>query len=493
MVPMLVGASCQPASQPPSSAPTTTTTTPEVEAAEAPNPPQPLDLAGEVTLPGLTLEYAVHLEPDGGSGGGYRGTIDIPAQGVFGAPLQDVEVVSEQRVRFSLAVPGTATWRGTFEASGAITCSFSQGSVNAECSMAAESASAVAARQAAQARPQTPKAPFPYLSREVTYRNERAGIGIAGTLTIPEGPGPHPAALLITGSGAQDRDETIFGHKPFLVVADSLSRAGVAVLRVDDRGVGGTDAGPPGATSQDFADDVRAGLAFLRQQPELDPQRLGLIGHSEGGLIAPQVAADDPEVAFVVMLAGPGVSGREVLGRQVERVALSQGLSAQEARQAADDNRALTRIVVEEEDPEARRTKAMAQLEIQARRGGDAAPSEAQLAAAVATVDNPWFRYFLALDPRPALRRVRCPVLVFNGELDVQVDADQNLPAIRAALKKGRNRSVTIERLPGLNHLFQRAQTGAASEYATITHTFDEDALQRLTAWVSKTTGSRPE
>jgi len=447
-----------------------------------------LRLAGTVELPGDNpLSFIAVLEPSDDDDSTYRGTIDIPAQHVRGARLDDVIYEPGTRVSFSLAVPGTAKWSGEFSDEGALMCSFSQGNAHLPCSMKSISVDELAALNPKASRPQTPRGPFPYLEREVVYRNDKADIQLTGTLTVPEGPGPHPAALLITGSGTQDRDETIFEHKPFLVLADSLTRAGVAVLRVDDRGIGGTDKGSADATSADFADDVRAGLAFLRSQPDLDAGHLGLIGHSEGGIIAPMVAADNAEVDFIVMLAGPGVSGHEILGVQVRRLAESAGIPRDQAERQAADNRAITQIVGSEDDDSIRRTKVAAEMRRQAERDGSPSPTDAQIDSAMTTLGSAWFRYFLTHDPATTLERVRCPVLALNGELDVQVDAEQNLPAIGRALAKAGNQHVTIERLPHLNHLFQHAETGAVSEYATIEHTFDPAALKLVTEWVVDT------
>lgn len=449
-----------------------------------PVPAESVRLFGSVELPnGQALEYLAVLEPADGNEG-YSGKIDLPSQHVQGAKLQQVTHTPGKRIGFSLAVPGTATWVGEFDEKGTVSCSFTQGAARLPCSMRLISAKEFAERKSVQRRPQTPKGPFPYAQREVTYRNEKAGITIAGTLTTPEGKGPHPAVLLISGSGAQDRDETIFGHKPFFVLADSLTRAGVAVLRVDDRGIGGTDAGPAGVTTADFADDVRAGLAFLRAQPQLDPRHLGLIGHSEGGMIAPMVAAENKAVDFVVMLAGTGVSGREVLSLQSQRFARAGGASEQVAAAIGDGNRAMTGVLLAESDPtkrEAAVTKALRHLfELQS-----IEPNKQNIRAQLNFINTAWFRYFLAYDPAASLRKVTCPVLAINGTLDLQVDAEQNLPAIRKAL--ARNRGVTIKRLRGLNHLFQRAQTGSVDEYATIEHTFDVHALKLVTQWVVAT------
>jgi len=324
-------------------------------------------------------------------------------------------------------------------------------------------------------RPQTPEPPFPYRVEEVRYPNPKAGNLLAGTLTLPEGDGPFPAVLLITGSGAQDRNEEIFGHKPFLVIADHLTRAGIAVLRVDDRGIGGSTGDFRGATSADFATDVAAGVEFLKGRAEVRSDRIGLLGHSEGGLIAPLVAAERDDVAFLVLLAGPGQRGDALLLLQMDLLARAAGLD--EAARA--ENRAvqeeLFALVLAEKDPTRLRTALLELLEPSL---GDAAAGQLE------TLLSPWYRFFLAYDPAPALKRVRCPVLALNGSKDLQVAAEENLSAIRAALEAGGNPDVTCTAYPGLNHLFQPCDTGAVTEYGQIETTIASEVLADLTAWV---------
>lgn len=329
------------------------------------------------------------------------------------------------------------------------------------------------------ARPQEPKPPFPYRSEDLSVANAQGGAVLAGTLTRPDGPGPFPAVVLITGSGAQNRDEELMGHKPFLVLADSLTRQGVAVFRYDDRGVGRSTGDSAAATSEDFAADAWAVWQHLRSRPDIDRKRVGLLGHSEGGLIAPMLAAAHPEVAFVVMLAGPGVTGEQIMLAQGAAILKANG--APEAAIAA--NTALQKqifAVLREETSAARIAERLAAIPV---------GSKEASAALVKQSSSPWLRYFALYDPAPALAKVRCPVLAIGGELDLQVLPDQNLPAIEAALKRGGNADVTMVRLPGLNHLFQTARTGAPAEYAQIEETMAPAALDTITAWIRKRTG----
>lgn len=343
-------------------------------------------------------------------------------------------------------------------------------------------------------RPQEPKKPYPYAEEEVTYENSQAGVKLAGTLTLPQAEQPVPAVLLITGSGPQDRDESLLGHKPFLVLADYLTRRGIAVLRVDDRGVGGSTGDPATSTTDDFAGDALAGVAYLKSRQEIDPAKIGLIGHSEGGLIAPLAASRSSDVAFIVMLAGTGVRGEEILYRQAELITRASGASDEQVATAGEQQRQLFEVLRQEPDPAAAEVKLreiVAQLVEEAAakpdQAADQAPAEtikAQAEAQVKALVSPWFRFFLTYDPRLALSKVTCPVLAINGEKDLQVDPKQNLPPIEEALKAGGNKDYTIRELAGLNHLFQTCQSGAPAEYGKIDETFAPAALELIADWI---------
>jgi len=334
------------------------------------------------------------------------------------------------------------------------------------------------AELAAPARPQNPTKPYPYHEEDVSYENKLQGNKLAATLTIPSGKGPFPAVVLITGSGPQDRDETIMGHKPFLVLADYLTRRGIAVLRADDRGVGKSTGEFSGATTADFATDTEAGIAYLKTRPEVNPKLIGLIGHSEGAIIAPMVAAGNPDVAFLVMLAGSGVRGDQVIVTQVELLAEVSGQSHQEAIRAGEKQRKILELVKGNIDD--------SNLEKQLHEELGDEMTDAQIGAVVRQLNIRWLRYFLNYDPAQALRKVRCPVLALNGEKDLQVPPKQNLPAIRNSLKAGGNKNFEVDELPGLNHLFQTAKTGSPAEYAEIEETISPVALEKISSWIMK-------
>jgi uncharacterized protein len=340
-------------------------------------------------------------------------------------------------------------------------------------------------------RPQEPTKPYPYNDQELTFDNKPAGIKLAGTLTWPKDGGPHPAVVMITGSGPQDRDESVMGHRPFLILADHLSRNGVAVLRFDDRGVGKSQGKYDTATTEEFASDVLAAIAYLKTRREIvDPKRIGLIGHSEGGVTGPVVAGRTPDdVAFMVLIAGVGVPMDELLVRQGHDLLALAGTPAADIEKANALQLKLFAAIKGTADGPAAEKAVRSVIDAEVARLTAAERAAANLAgpaveAQVKMVTSPWFRALLAYDPRPTLARVRCPVLAVCGEKDVQVAAKDNLAGIRAALAAGGNRDVETVELPGLNHLLQHCKTGAVSEYATIEQTMAPEALDVITKWV---------
>ncbi|MGB8259345.1 MAG: alpha/beta fold hydrolase [Terracidiphilus sp.] len=327
-----------------------------------------------------------------------------------------------------------------------------------------------------RSRPQNPVKPYPYREEEVTYPNPAAGNTLAATLTVPPGKGPFPAVLLIVGSGPHDRDESLMGHKPFLVLADALTRKGIVVLRADKRGIAKSTGNYAQATTADFATDAEAGVAYLRTRPEVDPKRLGLVGHSEGGVIAPIVAAEDKKIAFIVLMAGTGVPGDQILVEQGRLIEEAAGVPKEKAAQDAQQERELLTLAETEKDPAALSKAFHAKL-------AGKVP-DAQIDAQLKEIASPWFRYFLTYDPATALAKVACPVLVLNGEKDLQVPPAQNLPPIRKALTSGGNKHFEIVEMPGLNHLFQTAKTGSIAEYAEIEETIAPVAIDKMASWI---------
>lgn len=459
-----------------------------------PSATEPQRWVGQVELPGMQLDFSVTFTPLPDASG-HAGTLDIPLQGLSAGPLSRV-VVSPESIAFTLEIPGApeANWPvfefTPDEGGGTATGVIRQSGMEFPASMRRVEAGEDA--HVGPRRPQHPVPPFPYEQREVEYVNPADGTRLAGTLTVPPGPGPHPAALLITGSGPQDRDESLLGHKPFLVLADHLTRRGIAVLRVDDRGVGGSTGDVSQASADVFAGDALAGVEFLAAQPGIDPARIGLIGHSEGGIVGPLAASRSERVAFVVMLAGTGLPGEDILRLQLADVMRASGADEETiARQGEAQGRLFELLRRGASDDELRAAVDVMVRDEVARSGqpADDATIQAAVAAQMAALTSPWFRSFLVHDPRPALRQVRCPVLALNGSLDVQVAADVNLAEIAAALEEGGNPDHTAVKLDGLNHLFQTAQTGGVEEYAMIEETFAPAALDLIAGWIRARVG----
>jgi uncharacterized protein len=336
----------------------------------------------------------------------------------------------------------------------------------------------------ARTRPQDPQPPFPYQSVEVSYSNSKAqGVHLEGTLVVPEGRPPFPTVMLINGSGLHDRDGTMFDHRPFAVIADYLARRGIASLRVDDRGFGESTGDARNATTADLAGDVEAGVAFLKTRSEVSPSKIGLIGHSEGGIIAPMVAAKpEHEIAFIVLLAGTGVTGDRVLLEQQTAILRASGSSTNEIESNRKVMETILPIVkTSEESREILLDRLVeAVKEIQPRM------PERKIRRDMRLLTSSWVRFFVNYDPAPTLATVKCPVLALNGSKDVQVIPQQNLTAIEQTLERSGNPNFRTLELAGLNHLFQTAQTGAPDEYEEIEETFSLAALELIAAWIEQ-------
>jgi alpha-beta hydrolase superfamily lysophospholipase len=344
-------------------------------------------------------------------------------------------------------------------------------------------------------RPQEPKPPFPYTSEDVIFTNDKFNIKLAGTLTIPIGPGPFKAVIMITGSGAQNRNEELMGHKPFLVIADYLSRNGIAVLRYDDRGFGNSQGNYSEATSADLATDAEAAFSFLKKNSKIIQKEIGFIGHSEGGLIAPIAVSSHPDVGFIVSLAGPGVTGQQVIIRQEQDISKISGEKENVIRESAETNKKLYAVLRKEKDNKKAEIKIMALykeiLEKKKTPKEDIEKDVNQLKLTFGANVYTWYRYFIMTDPATFWRKVKCPVLALDGDMDLQVSAKENLPAIEKALKSSKNNSVKTYMLPGLNHLFQHCKTGLPSEYSTIEETFSPEVLKIITDWILALQGSQ--
>lgn len=407
---------------------------------------------------------------------GTEATLNSLDQNSGEMPLSNVRF-ADGKLTFALPQLG-ATYEGTLDGD-AIAGTFHQRGLALPLALARVDALPVARR------PQEPKRPYPYAEEAVVVAN--GDVRLAGTLTLPRGEPPFHAVVLISGSGPQDRDETIFGHKPFLVLADHLTRRGIAVLRVDDRGTGKSTGSRAGATTDDYAADTLACVNALRARKDIG--KIGLIGHSEGGFIAPIVATRSKDVSFIVLLGAPGLPGEQIVERQVASLYKSLGANAEEVARALALQRRILAMAKETSDEATLRTKL---AEVMTRELARLPEEERALfanfnemiGAQVKRLNSPWYRWMLAYDPRPVLRNVRVPILAINGGKDIQVGAKENLAAISAAAPHAK-----VVELANLNHLLQTAGTGTLSEYAAIEETIAPAALETIAGWIGEMTG----
>jgi hypothetical protein len=334
--------------------------------------------------------------------------------------------------------------------------------------------------------PQEPLRPFPYKEEEVSFEST-GGTKLAGTLTYPSAGENFPAVVLVVGSGPHNRDEEIMGHKPFLVISDYLTRHGIAVLRYDKRGTASSTGDYSNATSKDFADDAMAGVKYLQKNKLINPKKIGVIGHSEGGIIAPMLAAKSDDIAFIVMLAGPGVSGDKILALQSELIGRAKKVNEDTLKKNLEVNKKIYAIVEKEKDNkkagEKIRKTIVASLPDSLKND---MKTSVDISRQIASITSPWMRFFLTYDPQKSLKKVKCPVLALIGEKDLQVPATQNIPEIEKAFKESGNKDYTIKELPGLNHLFQHCKTGSPDEYADIEETFSPKVLDLMVSWILK-------
>lgn len=446
------------------------------------------DWAGKLDV-GAPLRLVVHLVDNNGA---WSGNMDSLDQGASGIPFSSVTVDGNQ-LHFEIQEIG-GVFEGTLSDDGTtIAGTWSQSGMALPLKLARGDASSMPAPK----RPQEPKPPFPYHAEDVTFTGP-GGITLAGTFTRPDRAGTFPAVLLVSGSGPEDRDETVFNHKPFLVLSDYLTRRGFAVLRVDDRGVGESTGDYATATTEDFAQDALAGVAFLKSRKDVDRAHIGVIGHSEGGIIAPIVATRSKDVAFIVLMAGVGVPMENLLARQSQDIMKANGVAPIAIEMNAKTVHRMSQIAMSDADSTVMREQLQTAADSLASEFAAIDPTTAEVARqsiqqGVEIMSTPWMRYLLRLDPQAALRNVRVPVLAINGSLDLQVSPDENLAAIDKALRGGGNRNVTIRELPDLNHLFQTAKTGAPSEYATIEETMAPVAMQTIADWLAEQTGLKKQ
>ncbi len=451
---------------------------------------------GSISILGQELGIIVTFEPPSGAAEANEGRaarIDIPEQSALGLPLQNVSF-DPPHVHFELAAgPGLAVWDGVLRGD-AIEGEFTQAGVAGTFSMARASTNA----EPVAAEPTRIPSPSEREREPAVYRDhavvlENSDITLAGTLSLPVAEGRHPAVVLITGSGPQNRDEEIFGFQPFRLIADHFAREGIAVLRMDDRGVGGSTGSVGESTSADFAGDALTAVEFLTTHPSIDVGAVGLLGHSEGGIVAPLAATQSEDIAFLVLLAGTAVTGSEVLLEQGELIARANGAT----QEAIEQQKASQRRLFDLLRSNASEKDLSAELDRTIREGIEQMPEErresiwdvdafvaTQVAPQLASMTSTWFRAFLDHDPAEALRETHAPVLALFGELDLQVPPAQNRDPMARALAEAGNTDVTIEVIPGANHLFQAAITGNPREYRTLEKEFVPGLLDRIATWI---------
>lgn len=412
---------------------------------------------------------------------GYTATMDSPNQNAKDIPMDKVSFLDKNlSISFTAAsIKYTGKWTSETEISG----TFEQGAFSTPLILTKGIIEVV--------RPQVPAKPYPYYTEDVSFTNFKENIQLSGTLSLPKKEGKFPAVILISGSGQQNRDSEILGHKPFLVIADYLTRNGIAVLRYDDRGVGESKGDPTLSTSADFANDAAAAIAYLNTRNEINIKKIGVIGHSEGGIIAPMLAAHDKNIAFLVLLAGTGVAGDVLLVDQNYQVGKLAGLTEEQLEEAKVANQDIYDILKSDVDlSEVKKIISAYFKKNVAKIPESERPSTEELDKAIKQEVNgiatPWLCYFLKHDPKENLKKVKCPVLVLNGEKDIQVSADLNTQAIAKALKEGGNKKVTVQILPGLNHLFQHCTSCKLEEYSLIDETFSPEVLDIMSKWIKE-------
>ncbi|MFZ6050813.1 alpha/beta hydrolase [Halocola ammonii] len=432
---------------------------------------------GKADLGAATLRISFHIDS---TETGYSAKMDSPDQSAFGIPA-DTAFVDNNQITIEIDQIGLV-FKGERTAEDEMII----GTINQMGRKFPVELSPKPVEKEEKIRPQEPKPPFDYEVREITFENAKAQINLAGTLTIPQGKGPFPAVVLISGSGPQDRNEEILGHKPFLVIADHFAQNGIAVLRYDDRGIAESEGDFEGATSREFADDALAAVEFLKKTKKIDPKAIGLAGHSEGGLVAAIAAAKSEKVNFVISLAGTGVSGGQVLRTQITAIALAEGTPESAVEASLQEQEQIISAIEKAEDYEDARERVRTALDsIIAQSDQEIPDVESLKNQTLSQYGTPWMHYFINYDPAQSWRQIEdIPVLAINGTNDLQVEAETNLNAIEDALEEAGNEDITTMKIHGLNHLFQRSATGRVSEYGKIEETINESVLELMTNWI---------
>ncbi|HVA98296.1 MAG TPA: alpha/beta hydrolase, partial [Bacteroidia bacterium] len=424
-------------------------------------------------IQGIQLRIVFHISK---TDNGFTATMDSPDQKVKGIP---VTTTTFENSKLKLEITNLG-----FEYNGEFEGNAIKGTLKQNGQVFPLNLSRGETESQTLKRPQEPTKPYPYYSEDISFQNKKANVTLAGTLTLPKKEGIYPAVILITGSGAQNRNEEVFGHKPFLVIADYLTRNGIAVLRYDDRGFAQSTGNFSTSTTFDFASDVESAISYLKTRKEINARKIGLIGHSEGGIIAPIVAVAEPkDVDFIVLLAGSGLRGDKLMLLQKEKLEQAIHIDEQQIAKGQKIFRGAYDIILQSDAADSNLKNKVGTYFKQS--FGDKVPEE-QISTITNQIVNPWSIKFLKYNPIPTLEKVKCPVLALGGEKDLQVPPEENLIAIKTALEKGGNKNVTTKLFPNLNHLFQDCKTGLPNEYSEIEETFSPAALDEITKWIKK-------
>ncbi len=442
---------------------------------------------GIADVMGQKLKAAFHVKKDNGQ---FNATFDSPDQGALGLECGKVSFINDSLFIEIKSIGGSyiGKWNKADEISGNLL----QGAGKFPLALQR------AADGDVSAKPQTPRPPFNYSIEEVEYENKEQQVHLGATLTKPNGNGKFPVVIMITGSGQQDRDESIGLHKPFWVIADFLTKQGIAVLRVDDRGRGKSTGNFHRSSSADFATDVMAGIDYLKSRPDIDKNHIGLMGHSEGGIIAPYVAARSKDIDFIVTLAGPIIGGKATNDFQNTLPMINHGI----AKIAVDSFLSLHHALVDAAI--SIKNDSVFKQEIKSRYlGWKSFQSETTLQTLIKGKDeqviksfqksygdlrNPWWQFFLSYDPSVDVQKLNCSVLVLNGEKDAQVESKTNLALFEKSLKKSGNKKYKIIEVPSVNHLFQHCkECGSIQEYLALDETFDTATLAVIANWINET------
>ena len=428
------------------------------------------------------------------TGNEYSTTMDSPDQNAYGIRCSKTLFINDSLIIGIEIIKGG--YKGKRDGADQIQGIYSQGQSSIPVNLTRLRSEEIPKTPATKVKPQTPQPPFNYISEDVIYNNTLQQVILGGTLSKPKGEGKFPVVLMITGSGPQDRDETIGMHKSFWLIADYLTKLGIAVLRVDDRGMGKSSGDFSASTSADFATDVMAGIRYLKTRKDIDTAKIGLIGHSEGAMIAPYVAARSNDVAFIVMLAGPAVGGKQTMYYQ----AVEKGLPNISEHDRYAYGQLYTKLIeialhneVAKDVPNYVRTtyldwkKQQPDSTLNALvHGSDEAVIQA-MTAGFSDFKKAWWRFFLTYDASKDLKKIKIPVFALNGEKDEQVDPKANLAAIRNILTQNRNLHFKVYEVPGVNHLFQHCKIcGSVEEYLALEETFDKTTLAMIGSWIKE-------